>query len=223
MYQAIVFLPLLGFLIAGLFGRMIGARASEVVTTALLSSSAASLSWIAFFSVGFGSGGHSRAGRALDRSRATSRVDWAFRIDTLTAVMLVVVNTVSALVHLYSIGYMHDDPASAALLRLSVAVHLRHADAGDGRQPRADVLRLGGRRPRVLPADRLLVPEAVGERGGDQGLHRQPRRRFRLRPRHLPRLRAVRLGRLRPDLRRQRRRNSPASAFHFFGHRLATR
>jgi NADH-quinone oxidoreductase subunit L len=38
------------------------------------------------------------------------KVDWALRIDTLTAVMLVVVNTVSALVHLYSIGYMHEDP-----------------------------------------------------------------------------------------------------------------
>ncbi len=37
-------------------------------------------------------------------------VSWALRIDTLTAVMLVVVNTVSALVHLYSIGYMHEDP-----------------------------------------------------------------------------------------------------------------
>src|SRR3712207_6008355 len=37
-------------------------------------------------------------------------VDWAFRIDTLTVVMLIVVTTVSALVHLYSIGYMHEDP-----------------------------------------------------------------------------------------------------------------
>ncbi|TIP32055.1 MAG: NADH-quinone oxidoreductase subunit L, partial [Mesorhizobium sp.] len=35
---------------------------------------------------------------------------WALRIDTLTVVMLVVVNTVSALVHIYSIGYMHHDP-----------------------------------------------------------------------------------------------------------------
>ena len=40
----------------------------------------------------------------------TLQVNWAFRIDTLTAVMLVVVNTVSALVHWYSIGYMHHDP-----------------------------------------------------------------------------------------------------------------
>ena len=38
------------------------------------------------------------------------KVDWALRIDTLTAVMLVVVTTVSALVHLYSIGYMDEDP-----------------------------------------------------------------------------------------------------------------
>ena len=40
----------------------------------------------------------------------TLSIDWAFRIDTLTAVMLVVVNTVSCLVHIYSIGYMHHDP-----------------------------------------------------------------------------------------------------------------
>ena len=39
------------------------------------------------------------------------QVDWALRVDTLTAVMLVVVTTVSSLVHLYSIGYMHEDPS----------------------------------------------------------------------------------------------------------------
>ena len=79
-------------------------------------------------------------------------------------------------------------PAPAALLLLSVAVHLRHADAGDGQQLPADVLRLGRRGPGVLSADRLLVPEAVGQCRGDEGLHRQPRRRFRLHPgclRHL--------------------------------------
>ena len=97
---------------------------------------------------------------ALDPVRRTSTLDWALRIDTLTAVMLVVVNTVSALVHIYSIGYMARRSAPAALLRLSVAVHLRHADAGDGRQPPADVLRLGRRRPRLLSADRLLVQAA---------------------------------------------------------------
>jgi NADH-quinone oxidoreductase subunit L len=108
MYHAIVFLPLIGFLIAGLFGRLIGARGSEIVTTSLLMVSAV-LSWIAFFSIGFGSG-TTRIQVATWLASGDLRVDWAFRIDTLTGVMLVVVNTVSSLVHLYSIGYMAEDP-----------------------------------------------------------------------------------------------------------------
>jgi len=108
MYHAIVFLPLIGFLIAGLFGRLIGARGSEIVTTSLLVVSAV-LSWIAFFNVGFGAG-TTRVQVATWLASGDLQVDWAFRIDTLTVVMLVVVNTVSSLVHLYSIGYMHEDP-----------------------------------------------------------------------------------------------------------------
>lgn len=107
MYHAIVFLPLIGFLIAGLFGRLIGARGSEIVTTSLLMVSAA-LSWVALAQVGFGAG-TTRVQVASWISSGQLQVDWAFRVDTLTAVMLVVVNTVSSLVHLYSIGYMHED------------------------------------------------------------------------------------------------------------------
>ncbi len=108
MYQAIVFLPLIGCLIAGLFGRVIGPRPSELVTTLLLFASMV-LSWIALAQVGFGH--HDE--RIVLMNWMTSgnlKVDWALRIDTLTTVMLVVVTTVSALVHLYSIGYMHEDP-----------------------------------------------------------------------------------------------------------------
>lgn len=109
MYQAIVFLPLVGFLIAGLFGRFIGARASEIVTTSLLAV-AAVLSWVAFIQVGFGTETfHVPVARWI--TSGSLAVDWALRIDTLTVTMLIVVNTVSALVHLYSIGYMHEDPA----------------------------------------------------------------------------------------------------------------
>jgi NADH-quinone oxidoreductase subunit L len=108
MYHAIVFLPLVGFLIAGLLGRIIGPRPSEIVTTALLFVAAA-LSWVAFFQVGFGSGA-TRVQIARWITSGDLLVDWAFQVDTLTVVMLVVVNTVSALVHLYSIGYMHEDP-----------------------------------------------------------------------------------------------------------------
>lgn len=108
MYHLIVFLPLIGFLIAGLFGRLIGARGSEIVTTSLLIVSAI-LSWVAFVQVGFGSA-TTRIQVASWISSGSLQVDWAFRVDTLTVVMLVVVNTVSSLVHLYSIGYMHEDP-----------------------------------------------------------------------------------------------------------------
>ncbi|MGL4285979.1 MAG: NADH-quinone oxidoreductase subunit L [Phreatobacter sp.] len=108
MYQAIVFLPLTGFLIAGLFGRAIGARGSEIITTSLLGISAL-LSWVAFFQVGFG--GQTASIELFPWiSAGALEVSWTLRVDTLTAVMLVVVNSVSFLVHLYSIGYMNEDP-----------------------------------------------------------------------------------------------------------------
>jgi NADH-quinone oxidoreductase subunit L len=106
-YQAIVFLPLAGALVAGLLGRVIGPRPSELITTAFLMI-AAVLSWVVFARVGFDG---VTAKISLMRWITSGELDvaWAIRVDTLTAVMLVVVNTVSALVHLYSIGYMHED------------------------------------------------------------------------------------------------------------------
>jgi len=67
------------------------------------------LSWLALYRVGFG---HQDAHVVLlpYMTSGDLKVDWALRVDTLTAVMLVVVTTVSALVHLYSIGYMAEDP-----------------------------------------------------------------------------------------------------------------
>jgi NADH-quinone oxidoreductase subunit L len=109
MYQAIVFLPLAGFLIAGLFGRSIGAKASEYVTSGFLVV-AGVLSWIAFFSVALGDAQLTVVPVLSFIHSGPLQADWALRIDTLTAVMLVVVTTVSALVHIYSIGYMHHDP-----------------------------------------------------------------------------------------------------------------
>ena len=108
MYDLIVFLPLLGSLVAGLLGRRIGHRNSELVTTSLLGVSCF-FAWIAFFRVGLGHAGTHVAVANWFTVNDLS-VAWAFRIDTLTAVMLVVVTTVSTIVHAYSIGYMHDDP-----------------------------------------------------------------------------------------------------------------
>jgi NADH-quinone oxidoreductase subunit L len=159
MYQAIVFLPLLGAILAGVIA-LVGARArfpgkgpvagiedttadhgphhgepgahggavihsshheeeahepaatgsrtAELITTTLLMISMI-LSWIAFVDVGFGHH-DARVPVFTWMTAGDLKAEWSLHIDTLTAVMLVVVNTVSAFVHLYSIGYMHEDP-----------------------------------------------------------------------------------------------------------------
>ena len=107
LYKAIVFLPLIGFLIAGMFGRQIGDRASQIVTAGLVSI-AATLSWVAFFDI---MGGFKDTVTVLKWVESGDLAfNWSFKIDMLTGVMLVVINTVSALVHWYSMSYMEDDP-----------------------------------------------------------------------------------------------------------------
>ncbi|WP_152047911.1 NADH-quinone oxidoreductase subunit L [Aureimonas psammosilenae] len=109
MYALIVLLPLIGFVTVGFFGNALGAKASEYLTTGLMIV-AAILSWIGFISF-FGGEGETMHVTLLEWMRiGTLDVSWSLRIDRLTLVMLVVVNTVSALVHTYSIGYMHHDP-----------------------------------------------------------------------------------------------------------------
>jgi NADH-quinone oxidoreductase subunit L len=149
MYQAIVFLPLLGAILAGLIS-LVGAHArhpsgpppkggedhaapaaasvphadaephapppavtlgttfAQLITTGLLFI-AMILSWIAFVVVGLG-GHEERLSLLTWFASGDLQVAWALRVDALTAVMLVVVTTISAIVHLYSIGYMEDDP-----------------------------------------------------------------------------------------------------------------
>ncbi len=161
MYQAIVFLPLLGAVLAGIIALVgaharfpggppppaaeglgdahaiahsgaaaghgaggtvhhahseppepepaaIGSRTVELITTTLLFITMV-LSWIALWRVGFG---HQDSRDAVLPFIVSGdlRAEWAIRVDALTAVMLVVVTTVSAFVHLYSIGYMEEDP-----------------------------------------------------------------------------------------------------------------
>jgi NADH-quinone oxidoreductase subunit L len=108
MYQAILLLPLAGAIFAGFFGRLVGARASEVVTTTLVLVTAL-LSFLAFYQVALqGQEERIEMLRWIDSGALKSA--WSLRIDTLTVVMLVVVTTVSGLVHLYSVGYMEEDP-----------------------------------------------------------------------------------------------------------------
>ncbi len=104
----VVLLPLLGAAIAGLAGRRIGDTASMTVTTGLLIASGL-LGWLTFAQV---VGGHwpsflVRIAPFIDIG--TFRSAWSVRVDSLSAVMMVVVTTVSALVHVYSWGYMAED------------------------------------------------------------------------------------------------------------------
>ncbi|WP_156255997.1 NADH-quinone oxidoreductase subunit L [Sandarakinorhabdus oryzae] len=112
MIQLLVFLPLLTALVAGLGGRAIGHTAAKAITTGGLFVSAA-LAWTIF--IGFwlnDSAGYTVP--VLDWIESGNlSVHWALKVDTLTAVMLVVVTSVSALVHLYSWGYMEEDPSQS--------------------------------------------------------------------------------------------------------------
>ena len=105
----IVFAPLAAALIAGLGNRFLGNVAAKSVTTAGLFL-AAGLSWAIF--LGFLGGTATAEVVPVLKwvQSGTLTFDWALRVDTLTAIMLVVINTVSALVHLYSWGYMEEDP-----------------------------------------------------------------------------------------------------------------
>ncbi|KZX88507.1 NADH-quinone oxidoreductase subunit L [Erythrobacter sp. HI0037] len=105
----IVFLPLLAALVAGLTNKAAPNVFAKAITTGALFVSAA-LSWPIF--LGFVAGTYEPTVVPVLKwvQSGSLAFDWALRVDTLTAIMLVVINTVSALVHLYSWGYMDEDP-----------------------------------------------------------------------------------------------------------------
>ncbi len=118
MYTAAVFLPLLGAVIAGLFGArqfggIIGERLSQIAATGLLFLSAI-LGCIILFQ--FASTTNPQPATIHVFTWIASgelRISWALRYDTLSAVMVFVVTFCSAFIHLYSVGYMHGDPGVA--------------------------------------------------------------------------------------------------------------
>ncbi|WP_300547339.1 NADH-quinone oxidoreductase subunit L [Roseovarius sp.] len=106
METTLLFGPLVGAIIAGFGWRIIGDKGAQWLTTGLLMLSAL-LSWIIFL----GHDGQTHSIHILDWVQSgTLDTAWAIRMDRLTAIMLIVITTVSALVHLYSMGYMaHDE------------------------------------------------------------------------------------------------------------------
>ena len=114
-----VFLPLIAFATAALFGKQIGDKGCQIVTCGALVV-AAFASIILFFEVALG--GHSYTTvLAPWVVSGDFNVSWALRIDTLSVVMMCVINIVSACVHIYSIGYMsHDDSKGRFMAYLSL-------------------------------------------------------------------------------------------------------
>ena len=108
MEYIIVFLPLVAAVISGFFGKKIGERNSEIVTSLFVSISAI-LSIVIFYKVTILDYNNNLLIATWINSGSLN-ASWSINIDTLSAVMLVVVTLISALVHIYSIGYMSNDP-----------------------------------------------------------------------------------------------------------------
>ena len=105
---SIIALPLIASIISGFFGKFIGDRNSEIVTSLLVSISAV-LSAIVFYEV-IVNQYEENIRIATWINSGSLEVNWSMKIDALSSVMLVVVTFISALVHIYSIGYMSQDP-----------------------------------------------------------------------------------------------------------------
>ena len=105
---SIIALPLIASIISGFFGKFIGDRGSEIVTS-LLVTIAAILSAFVLYEVIFNDY-QDNIVIATWINSGTLDVNWSMKIDSLSAIMLVVVTSVSSLVHIYSIGYMSHDP-----------------------------------------------------------------------------------------------------------------
>ncbi|HWK47855.1 MAG TPA: NADH-quinone oxidoreductase subunit L [Stellaceae bacterium] len=107
MAVATVFLPLIAAIIVGLFGRSLGDRSSQLITTIAVGV-AALCAIVNFWDVALG--GHAQSLQLMTWiDTGPLSVNWALRLDTLSAVMMVVVTLVSSMVHIYSIGYMSHD------------------------------------------------------------------------------------------------------------------
>ena len=106
----LVFAPLVAAAIAGLSGRRIGDKPSMALTTGVLFVSCA-IAWLTFYQVIWGDWGRFTLDLLPFINVGDFQSSWSIRVDSLSAVMLVVVTSVSALVHLYSWGYMAEDPS----------------------------------------------------------------------------------------------------------------
>ena len=135
-----------------------------------------------------------------DGSVGSFEVPWAFTLDPLAGMMLLIVTGIGFLIHVYSVAYMDREPrpAYAPLLLLPQPFLLFHADVGVGEHIPRDVRRVGGGRTLVLSPNRVLVPQTERHRCWQESIHRQPGGRLGLPTRDLPCLLYLRDARFSP-------------------------
>ena len=198
-------LPFAGFVLNGILGR----RLPKSLVTAV-----ALLAPLGAFGVVLNAAIASASGLALPHVETYGQwinagplhVDFSFVLDHLSLVMLLIVTGVGFLIHVYSVGYMHDDKGYWRYFSyLNLFLFFMTVLVLAGKCP-ADVCRLGRRGPRVVSAHRLLVSEENGRRRRQEGLHRQPHRRLRLPDRHVPAAGQLRHAHLQRDRRQTRRK-----------------
>ena len=174
---AIPLAPLVGSLIAGLAGKAVGRMNSHSVTILGVAISFV-LSAMVFLQVMHGA---SFNGTIYEWMNVGSlKMEVGFLVDSLTAMMMVIVTFVSLMVHIYTIGYMAEDDgyerffSYISLFTFSMLMLVM----GDNLLSSS---RLGRRGSLLVPADRLLLRATRGTRCRQEGVHRQPRRRLRVR------------------------------------------
>ena len=178
-HLAIVLAPLIAAIIAGLFGRQIGRAGAHWVTIIGVGISCL-LSLLVLKDLYWDGGAVENYSLYTWAVSDGLRMEVGFLVDRLSALMMVVVTFVSLMVHIYTIGYMHDDPGyqrffsyislfTFAMLMLVMSNNFLQLFFG------WEAVGLG-----VLPAHRILVQETHGDLRQPQGLPRQPGRRFRV-------------------------------------------
>ncbi len=193
-------LPLAGFLVNGLLGTRLGKRFVSVVGVGSVGL-ATLVAWARLLP--YLAGDHApiveRVGEWIRAGDFTA--DIAFRLDPLSALMIAFVTFVGV-PHPRLLDRLHaprgDRRRLRPLLRLPEPLHVLDADARARAEPPAALRRLGRRGPLLVPADRLLLRQALRARGRQEGLRRQPHRRLGLPARHVRARLPVRIPRLRP-------------------------
>lgn len=121
MYLSIIFLPLLGSIISGFFGRKVGIKGAQIITCSFILLTTF-LAILTFFEVGYNNIPlEVNLVRWIDSE--SLNVFWGFYFDSLTVSMLLPVLIVSSLVHIYSIGYMSHDPWGGVRENVSMGIN----------------------------------------------------------------------------------------------------